>query len=180
MAAQTLYPVEGVRALTHISVMFLHAAMLTTAYLPSEGPLWMDVRHSKWYTFAQAGGIQVDIMFMLTGFLLVWNFLSDLERTSHGDSRNGSSIFSFSIRRILRLLPAIVVVSFLGLYFGDNWNYDGKAWKRILVVWTFIMNYLPSREFGSFTLSPCWSCCVDVQAGKVLLVVVFLKSLINF
>lgn len=57
-----LKPIDGVRALTHLSLILLHTAMLTTAHLPSTGPLWEAIKNHWIFTCFQAGGIQVDIM----------------------------------------------------------------------------------------------------------------------
>jgi hypothetical protein len=57
-----LKPIDGVRALTHISLIFLHSAMVTTAHLPSQGPLWEGIKNHWLYSTLQAGGVQVDIM----------------------------------------------------------------------------------------------------------------------
>lgn len=57
-----LNAIDGVRALTHLSLIFLHSAMLTTAHLPSKGPLWEAIKNHWLYTSFQAGGVQVDIM----------------------------------------------------------------------------------------------------------------------
>jgi len=75
---------------------------------------------------------------------------------------------------VARLLPSIVVVSIAGLIAGD---YDTGAagtslvpmyLQRMLVTWAFVLNYMPSKYYGSFTLSPCWSCCVDLQTGTFI------------
>jgi hypothetical protein len=39
-----LAPIDGIRALTHLSLIALHAAMMVSAHLPSEGPLWKAVK----------------------------------------------------------------------------------------------------------------------------------------
>ena len=58
------HAMDGMRALTHLSLIALHAAMLCTAHLPSEGPLWQAIKGHWVYTTAQAGGVQVDIMYV--------------------------------------------------------------------------------------------------------------------
>lgn len=165
--------IDGIRALAHISIVFLHAAMLTTAHLPSDGPLWMQFKHSKWVSSAMFGGIQVDIMFMLSGFLLVYKCLSDFDKNPNSCSSPNT------LKRILRLLPCIAAVSIIGLLMGDSWDIitttSIPSWKRIATLWTFIQNYLPAEDYGSFTLSLCWSCCVDLQIG--VLIQYFMKFL---
>lgn len=55
-------PIDGIRAITHLSLIALHTSMITTAHLPSSGILWNTIRSNPIYTIFQAGAIQVDIM----------------------------------------------------------------------------------------------------------------------
>lgn len=133
-----LKAVVGIRAITHISLIALHTAMITTGNLPSSGELWNAFRSSWYYTFSQAGGIQVDIMFMLSGFLLTFLFLK-------GKSLHPfSSVGSFLSKRVFRLLPSIVVISIIGLLLGDSWDIDAP------VQFPFINSKGLSEHTGTF------------------------------
>lgn len=59
--------VDGVRSIAHISLIALHSAMLLTGKLPSQGKLWESFKSCLPFTIFQAGGIQVDVFFMLAG-----------------------------------------------------------------------------------------------------------------
>ena len=138
--------------------------MILTAHLPSQGAFWQGVKKHLVYTAAQAGGVQVDIMFMLTGYLMVAKFLKrpeDIQSTSY---------LAFIGKRAFRLLPCILVVSLCGYIMGDSWDTGGvPAYIRILATALFFSNYLPASVYGSFTLSLVWSCCVDMQVTLFLL-----------
>ena len=158
--------VDGLRALTHISVIALHAAMITTGHLPSKGKLWGDFKGDWLFSVAQAGGIQVDIMFAMSAFLSVYSLLSNDPKKA--------TFKSFLYNRVTRLLPMIVVVSLLGLLLGEDWapyftppQGDKRTpfWMIFLTTYSFIANYVPVAKFGSFTLSLCWSCCVDIHCN---------------
>ena len=56
-----LAPVDGVRSITHVSLVCLHTAMLLTGKLPAEGPLWNAFKSRIPFSFFQAGGIQVNL-----------------------------------------------------------------------------------------------------------------------
>jgi len=162
------HAVDGCRAIVHISLVALHAAMLTTGHLPSKGALWDDFRRNPIYTWFQAGGIQVDLMFMISGFLLIDKLLEAVFRNDQEAATPG--VLNFALSRALRLLPPIIVVSLIGLYIGDSWDlypYDGDvpAIFRIGALLIFVLNLLPASEYGSFTLSLCWSCCVDLHVN---------------
>jgi peptidoglycan/LPS O-acetylase OafA/YrhL len=73
--------------------------MFLTAHLPSQGDLWQAVRKNLVYTVAQAGGVQVDIMFMIAGYLVVAKALAK------PDELQGTSLLKFTLKRAFRLAP---------------------------------------------------------------------------
>lgn len=156
----------------HVSLVALHAAMLTSGHLESSGAIWDTVRKHPIYTFAQAGGTQVDLMFMLSGYLLVYKLLSEF-----ASSKSSLSAMLFAIHRALRFIPPIIAVSIIGYIIGDTW--DGaetrgevSALSRIASFISFSANYIPPSVVGCFTLSLCWSLCVDLHAGVILTLIV--------
>mmetsp|Transcript_7385 Transcript_7385/g.16932 ORF Transcript_7385/g.16932 Transcript_7385/m.16932 type:complete len:432 (-) Transcript_7385:3-1298(-) len=155
--------VEGVRGMVHLSLMGLHASMMTTAHLPSEGGLWKLFRKHPVYTVMQCGGTQVDICFLLSGFLLTYRLLS---------AGSQPSTASFAFKRALRMLPAMIFVTAVGCLMGDNWDAgynegQPRSW-RIASYLLFIGNYLDVSKWGSFTLSLSWSNAVDFQCSLIL------------
>lgn len=159
--------IEGIRALTHLSLIALHSSMILTAHLPSQGLFWQGIKKHLVYTAAQAGGVQVDIMFMLTGYLMIAKLLKRPEEIQ------STSYVSFVGKRAFRLLPCILAVSLCGYIVGDSWDAGGvPAYVRILATALFFSNYLPASIYGSFTLSLVWSCCVDIQVTLFLLFLV--------
>jgi peptidoglycan/LPS O-acetylase OafA/YrhL len=162
--------VDGMRAITHIGLVALHVAILTTAHLPSRGELWDIFRKHPLYTFSQAGAIQVDVSFMISGFLLVDKLLFD-----EAAGKKPETVLKFVINRALRMIGPIMFVSLMGLCLGDTWDKIPNdpslhipASTRLLATWTFILNYLPATDYGSFSTSLCWSCCVDIQVQTVI------------
>ena len=162
--------IDFLRAVTHVSIIAFHSAMLTTGHLPSSGDIWIAYKNSWWYTFALSGGIQVDIMFLISGFLLVNSLLSSHDQKQH----KFPSVFTTIGKRYLRLLPPMMVLSLSGILMGDTWDTDKStapsAWIRIIATWLGISNYLSVSKYGSFTHSLCWSCNVDIQVHAVILI----------
>jgi peptidoglycan/LPS O-acetylase OafA/YrhL len=117
----------------------------------------------------QAGGVQVDLLFMLSGFLLTYKLLMN-----HAKGKGRSSLLDYIFKRALRLLPPIIVVSMLGMWIGDTWDIDKDRddyqpiWVRCAAMYTFVLNYVPASLYGSFTLSLCWSLCVDMHSGIII------------
>jgi peptidoglycan/LPS O-acetylase OafA/YrhL len=161
--------VDFLRAVTHVSIIAFHSAMLTTGHLPSSGDIWNSYKSSWWYTFALSGGIQVDIMFLVSGFLLVNSLLSNHDNNGY----TFPSIITTIGKRYLRLLPPMMVLSLSGIIMGDTWDTDKStspsAWLRIVATWLGISNYLPVSAYGSFTHSLCWSCNVDIHVHFAIL-----------
>lgn len=106
MTRRNLDPIEGLRAIVHASVVFLHAAVLTSSHLPSDGLVWVEFVKSKWRSTALAGGVQVDVMFVIAGYLLVWNFLWALEHsaTNNFTPRNDLVLWLFRSRDFARVI----------------------------------------------------------------------------
>lgn len=148
--------------------------MLLTGKLPAEGELWEAFKSRLPFTFFQAGGIQVDILFMLSGFLLVYNLMrkSTLELPTLG---------SHTLRRALRMMPMMTVSIILGHFvmkdcWGEPYTYwdGGKAIfpTRVMSYLLFYTNYCNQITHGSFLGSLMWSCAVDLQVGVFMLVVI--------
>lgn len=120
----------------------------------------------------------MDIFFAISGFLLVYKLLQlPLASTP--------TVGRFLASRWLRIFPCIIVVALVGLYLGDAWDEPYRSlhpasippWLRILSVLGLINNYLPSWDWGSYVLSPTWSCLVDLHAGLLILsLVVIIKA----
>ncbi len=87
---QRLAPVDGLRAMAHISLVLCHAALLSTGHLPNSGPLWHSFKKSNLFFVFLAGGVQVDVMFLLSGFLLVLKLIS----TRDGERYPGLLVFA--------------------------------------------------------------------------------------
>lgn len=183
--------VDGVRSMVHLSLIALHTAMITTAHLPQEGPLWNAVKSHWLYTTAQAGGVQVDIFFMLSGFLLVYQLLykygTNYEEKGIVTGPGLPNLLSFTIKRALRMLPPIIAVIVCVLFVGEAWDY-GDYWSdfstpiyyRISLILTFLHNYADQVRVGSFAGSLMWSCAVDLHAGMFILVVFKIAERLGF
>ena len=84
----------------------------------------IHIKQIQIYTSFQAGGVQVDLMFMVSGFLLVKKLLEQYKEQRDFD------VISTSLERAKRLLPTIVVVCMIAVGIGDSWD----AGKRVICV----------------------------------------------
>jgi peptidoglycan/LPS O-acetylase OafA/YrhL len=121
---------------------------------------WVMIYHASNFGFVsdQAwyiayGWMGVDLFFALSGYLIAGQLLRPWAR---GQAPNYPHFFA---RRVLRTLPAYVVV--VGLYFLFPVL---QEWDRILPLWrylTFSLNVGASP--GGATFSHAWSLCVEEQ-----------------
>lgn len=151
--------IDGLRALAVLFVVFYHLGA----------------------KFARAGFIGVDVFFVISGFLITLHICRDMEKSCF-------SLKQFYIRRMRRILPALIVVLFfttLAAYFflfpSDLKNYSDSLIATVLSVsnfyfWNFIhMGYF-STDAQVIPLLHTWSLGVEEQFYLVwpfLLLVLF-------
>ncbi|MEM6050538.1 acyltransferase family protein [Erwinia sp. P7711] len=136
--------IDGLRALAVVSVVLYHAGV----------------------PFITAGFIGVDIFFVISGYLITTNIISDI-------SKDKFTISGFYERRARRILPALLfmIIAIIPISYYYLLPDDIKSfWKSILAVCMFVSNYFFSSEIGYFApnveLKPLlhtWSLSVEEQ-----------------
>jgi len=103
------------------------------------------------------GGIGVEIFFVLSGFLITWMLLHELDR--HQDI----NLLDFYRRRAARLLPAFYAYVLIGIVYLSLRGLP-VPWSAVLAACTYVLNYYQGLT-GAVThfLSPCWSLAVEEQ-----------------
>ena len=164
-----LTSVDGFRALSHIGIVMLHALYFAVGHVPNEGPFWFTLRSQWIFKIVNLGSFSVDLLFLLSGFLLAYNLISNAEKRP-------PTVFNFVVKRVGRMYPAIIVVGVIfPLLLGDSFNTLTleQRGKSILVHALLISNYF-FRPFHPLALATVWSCCVDIHAGVGMLLLVTL------
>ena len=103
------------------------------------------------------GGIGVELFFVLSGFLITWMLLAEIERNKQID------FIGFYRRRAARLLPAFYAYLLLGLAYLSA---RGMAipWDAVLSSAFYVINYYQGlTDAPSHYLSHCWSLAVEEQ-----------------
>ncbi len=151
--------IDGLRALAVLLVIFYHLGV----------------------KFARAGFIGVDVFFVISGFLITAHICRDIERGCF-------SLKQFYMRRMRRILPALIVVLFfttLAAYFflfpSDLKNYSDSLIATVLSIsnfyfWNFIHLGYFSTDARVIPLLHTWSLGVEEQFYLVwpfLLIVLF-------
>lgn len=103
------------------------------------------------------GSIGVEIFFVLSGFLITWMLLNEL------DQRQDIDLLDFYRRRAARLLPAFYAYVLLGVTYLSLRDLP-VPWAAVLAACTYVLNYYQGLT-GAAThfLSPCWSLAVEEQ-----------------
>jgi len=157
------YPsLNGLRALSIISVLIQHISMNVDLFCGYKVPYWLK----PVTLFLQDGQLGVNIFFVISGFLIT-TLLLDEENTN-----SKVSLCNFYVRRILRIFPAyyfLLLIYFIlqsfqvvDIGFGSwitaitftkyfNWQLDsltGHAWslsieEHFYVFWPLVFVYLP-------------------------------------
>ena len=136
--------IDGLRALAVLPVVAFHA-----------GPIWL-----------RGGFVGVDVFFVISGFLITGLILADLRQARF-------SLLRFYQRRVLRIFPALVLVTLAAAAFGwivatpGDLRHIGASFVSISV---FLSNALFWREAGYFAgslsqrpLLHTWSLSVEEQ-----------------
>lgn len=103
------------------------------------------------------GALGVEIFFVLSGFLITWMLLGEVEKSG------GIRIKDFYQRRIARLMPVFYAYLLFGLIYSHIRNIP-IPWGAVYSSIAYVVNY-----FQAFTgapahfLSHCWSLAVEEQ-----------------
>uniref|UniRef100_A0A336N8P2 CSON009091 protein n=1 Tax=Culicoides sonorensis TaxID=179676 RepID=A0A336N8P2_CULSO len=156
---------------------------------------------AKWYTLIDAedityqivtnGVVFVDVFFVISGFLLMNNYISN--KTQYKVLHDGSPWFKLKfiisnlVKRVTRILPVYIIImlltdviasylrdtSMFQLHEKDDFNCQNYWWRNIL----FIQNFYPNYDM---CLNWSWTLAVDMQCFVLCTVIyVFYCSNMN-
>jgi peptidoglycan/LPS O-acetylase OafA/YrhL len=114
------------------------------------------------YSFFQNGALAVSFFFVLSGFLITYLLLTEIERTGT------VSLRKFYMRRVLRIFPLYYLLVFIGLiaiplllhfiHYPNTQPYDTATGG---VLFLFFLSFVVNAAFGSHFLEPLWSIGVE-------------------
>ncbi|HUR76480.1 MAG TPA: acyltransferase [Acidimicrobiales bacterium] len=137
---------DGVRALAIVFVMLLHFS----------SP-W---RRGEYGAFA-GGYVGVDVFFVLSGFLITSLLVGEQA------ARGGVSLVAFYARRVLRLLPALVLLLIAHAVFVQRTSGDMETEaKSVAVILLYVSNLAQAAGFDELlgsSLSFTWSLSIEEQ-----------------
>eukprot|EP00959_Pyramimonas_sp_CCMP1952_P139200 2913768-Pyramimonas_sp.AAC.1 len=187
MAQALMIPaIDGMRALSTLSMVALHATILSTMHTTIDTREWSNYVHSPIVGFLRFGGCQVDALLMLSGLLLGQRLRTQLigagllsiptaPITAGSKESITLGVLQHAISRAIRLWPVILFnLAFLHVI-GDSllWNDLKIRASAFVQCLTFTYNYFSVTEYGSFTMTVMWSVCADYQTGVVLVALLY-------
>ena len=136
--------VDALRTVSIVWILLLHVCFYATFFMPRPDA---DAILASWPAHAaMRGHFGLDVLFVITGFLIGYYVLVDADRGRY-------SFWPWLFRRMMRLVPAYFAVLVL-YHFTMNFNFE-YAWANVL----FVNNYLPLMHQA---MSWSWSLPVDV------------------
>ena len=163
-ALPRLAPVDGLRALSTLSLVALHTAMIATSFLKPGTADWQRVTQHPLFGIFLGGSLQTDVFLLLGGLLAGLRLRS---QASRGASEG--TLASDAARRALRLLPITLIQLGLGyLVLGEPRTRTPWLATTVITVLTFLNNYGSTAIHTSLACTPGWSVCVDFQCGLAL------------
>jgi peptidoglycan/LPS O-acetylase OafA/YrhL len=131
----------GVRAIAAIAVVLHHIRLPRTA----PDPL---------HRLVDAGYIGVPLFFMLSGFVLAWNY-STLTPTA------GKKVWRFYVARIARVMPLywMVLIYLVLMRAARDFDQSDALWRHFLAIQSWSGSWtVGAQEYNA----PGWSICVEV------------------
>lgn len=173
---QLYTPIDGMRGLLSLWVVACHVAILfgfINALYPNE---WRidELEKSYWYTFAVGMGYQVDVFFMISGFLLSSSFIKlAKDPASVSFFRLPREILKHTMKRLLRFWPTFIGSCLLAIILQDYnaMNFNQNIQKSVF--------FLPIGPHLPITFGVSWSNRVDVECGVILIISIFCLILVN-
>lgn len=168
---QSFAPVDFVRSLMNCWVISAHVTgLLSFLLFFSKNPnreLINQFLNAWWPNFTIGFGYQVDVFFLLSGFLVVWNFLSKRGGINDGEGREKGSVWGMAVEvllyflhRIFRFWPATLAALLLSLFLGD---YGLDTWGKVLTCFTY-----PFTAHSPMAIGIMWSNRVDLICSTIL------------
>ena len=118
--------------------------------------------------FTRGSGVGVDLFFSLSGFLITFLLLKEIEKTAT------VSVKTFYLKRILRIWPLYFVLGVLGVLVGpvilnkinpaSELMTTEQNWINIVFLCTFTINFQINSIFmNTGVISTLWSVCIEEQ-----------------
>jgi len=167
--------IDGVRAVSTLSMVALHTVMLSTMHTTLGTREWTGYVHNSVYGLSTMAAFQVDALLVLSGLLLGLKLRRRLLANAGKTPSITSGIAQYAISRAIRLWPVILFNIALMYAIGDSllqkdFKIIASAFLQCL---TFTSNYADVLKYGSLTNTVLWSVCADYQIGLLLVALLY-------
>lgn len=164
-SANIISCLNGIRCMSIIWIIFGHSYMINLLLPNANSKDIVEWAQTPFSMFLQSGTISVDSFFFLSGLLLIWASLKEMERT-----KGKLNIFQMYLHRYIRLTPivAAAILFYVSLYRhignGPLWNDFISPCKLCHQTWwatlLYVQNYAAA---GKMCLGHTWYLAVDMQ-----------------
>ena len=145
-----------------LNALRFFAASLVVIHHAETIRLKFDMPNLKYLSIFNNGMLAVSFFFVLSGFLITFLLMSEIERTET------VSIRHFYVRRVLRIWPLYYLLVIIGLFIIPTFlgiiGYDYKMpydTATAGVLFLFFLSFVVNTMFGSHLLEPLWSIGVE-------------------
>ena len=153
---------SNIRYFKGLNALRFLAAYLVLIHHSEQIRLKNNLFNFKEYSFFNNGGLAVSFFFVLSGFLITYLLLKEI------DERGLINIKYFYIRRILRIWPlyfllvaiGTLLVPFLIQVFNVNYEMPYR-FRDVFVYYILFSPFLVNLYFGHHLLEPLWSIGVE-------------------
>lgn len=160
---------DGIRALAIFIVAWFHiwqqSWLWPTLYLEKSGTMLLNLS-----PLVSAGYIMVDVMLLISGFLLFLPYARYMWARDHGELGPGSrlpGIKEFYVKRALRILPSYWLSIFVVLFFfalpRREFYTTESMWRDIFSHLTFTNVFYYDAYMGTKLNVALWTLAIEVQ-----------------
>ncbi|WP_182422173.1 acyltransferase [Aureimonas sp. ME7] len=135
---------DGIRAIAAVAVVFTHTAA----------------------GFLQIGGFAVNVFFVLSGYLIIFNLHRSRRRVEERGSRPLAALADFWRKRSRRIMPAYYVVLLLSLPVAIH--LEGMTLSQVAFYAAYLQNFLMARADDWLPLGHLWTLAVEQQFYLVI------------
>lgn len=140
--------IDILRGFAAYSVILLHVIAHTS---------WADFPHTGPLSWFRAGGLGVDLFFVISGFVVYYSALSLYDQQSYK-----RFLIGFSLRRLFRIYPLYLATLLFSLFLVHSYLLDHPALWSHVVAHLFFVHSFDFDWFSSIN-GVNWSIAIEVQ-----------------
>ncbi|CAF1178930.1 unnamed protein product [Rotaria sordida] len=165
-------PIDGLRAIANLLIIFCHLVTIFSAFIPSYPHIqWQEFLNSQAFMLAPIMTLALEIFFMLSAFLLTHKLIIQWMKDDNSHRLFLQQYPKLILKRALRFWPGILLATIIMFICGESRHINPVT--HLVSVWLFFQNYVDYDHWLT-TLSPLWTISLDMQAYILLPLLLYL------